>query len=85
MVKTALVSGRIAQLYSDRSVKLDNGMVYKPSRKNLKIGLKKGDLVTLRYYVESSGNKIFFEYVPGQGGLAPLPPYSPKLSDRQHK
>lgn len=85
MVKTALVSGRIAQLYSDRSVKLDNGMVYKPSRKNLKIGLKKGDLVTLRYYVESSGNKVFFEYVPGQGGLAPLPPYSPKPSDRQHK
>lgn len=84
-VKTELVSGKIVQIYNNRSVKLDNGSVYRPSRKGLKIDIQTGEAVTLRYLVETSGEKVFFEYAPGMGSLAPLAPYSPKAEERQNK
>ena len=85
VVKTELVSGKIVQISGDRSVKLDNGSVYRPSRTGLKVDLPVGEAVTLRYYVETSGQKVFFEYAPGMGSLVPLAPYSPKAGDRQNK
>ena len=85
VIKTELVSGRIVQGYADGSVKLDNGSIYRPSRKGLNIDIKPGEAVTLRYMVEPSGEKKFFEYAPGLGSLAPIPPYSPKAEDKRNK
>ena len=85
VVKTELVSGKIAQLHNDRSVSLSNGLVYKPSRKGLTIDLQKGTPVTLRYYVDNSGARIFFEYAAGEGSLAPMPSYSPSADDLRPK
>lgn len=85
VIKTELVSGRIVQVYADGSVKLDNGSIYRPSRKGMNIDIKQGEAVTLRYMVEPSGEKKFFEYAPGIGGLAPIPPPSPKAGDKRNK
>lgn len=85
VAKTWVVSGKIVQVYGNRSVKLDNGVVYIPSRKSLNVNLRPGEAVTLRYLVESSGEKKFFEYAPGGRSLEPLPPYSPKVEDRRNK
>lgn len=85
VIKTELVSGKIVQIYGDRSVKLDNGFVYLPSRKGLKVNLPAGEAVTLRYTGEVSGKKVFFEYAPGMGSLSPLVPYSPKEGSRKLK
>lgn len=85
VVKTELVSGKIVQVYADGSVKLDNGATYRPSRKGLKVDIRAGEAVTLRYMVEASGEKKFFEYAPGIGSLVPLPPYSPNAEDMRNK
>lgn len=85
VVKTEIVSGKIVQIYINGSVKLDNGVVYLPSRQGLNVNMRAGEAVTLRYIVETSGEKKFFEFAPGIGSLKPLPPYVPKAEDRQNK
>ena len=85
VAKTELVSGKIVQIYPNHSVKLDNGVTYLPSSKGLDVNLRAGEAVTLRYTVEPSGEKKFFEYAPGIGSLEPLRPYTPKPEDRQNK
>jgi hypothetical protein len=67
-VQTDVVSGNITNKHADRSVKLDNGKTYRPSRDELVIDLKVGAPVTLRYMVEDSIN-IFFEFAPGLDSL----------------
>lgn len=85
VVKTDVVSGKIVQIYANRSIRLDNGVIYLPSRKGLSVNLAPGETVTLRYMIENTGEKKFFEYAPGVGSLAPLPPYSPKAEDKRDK
>lgn len=85
VVQTEVASGKIVQLNADHSVKLDNGMSYRPSRPGLTVDVPAGAPVTLRYYVESSGDKVFFEYAPGLDALAPLPPYVPDEKERKNK
>jgi len=85
VAQTELVSGKIAQINDDHSVTLDDGSVYRPSRQGLKVDLRPGEAVTLRYLVEPSGDKMFFEYAPGMKSLEPLKPYSPKPEERQNK
>lgn len=85
VAKTEVVSGKIVQIYGNRSVKLDNGVIYLPSRKGLSVNLQPGAAVTLRYMVETSGEKKFFEYAPGIGSMEPLPPYAPKAEERRDK
>lgn len=85
VAQTELVSGKIVQINDDSSVSLDNGSIYRPSREGLKVELRPGETVTLRYLIETSGEKVFFEYAPGMDSLTPLAPYSPKSEDRQEK
>lgn len=69
VVESEVVSGNIAQKYVDRSIKLDNGGIYHPSREELVIDLPAGSPVTLRYYVDGSERNIFFEFAPGLDSL----------------
>ena len=85
VAKAEVVSGKIVQIYTNGSVKLDNGVVYLPSRQGLNINMRAGEAVTLRYIVEPSGEKKFFEYAPGAGSLKPLPPYLPKAEGKRNK
>ena len=73
-VQTQVVSGRIVAAHANNAVQLDNGSVYRPSRKGLKVDLRPGENVTLRYYKGQTGELVFFEYKPGVDSLAPLPP-----------
>lgn len=81
-VQTAIVSGRIVTHYENNSVKLDNGAVYRPSRKGLKVALRPGEAVTLRYYREQYGGLVFFEYAPGVNSLPALPSDQPPPGGR---
>lgn len=84
VVETAVVSGKIVQINTDHSVKLDNGIVYQPSRQTLNVDLAVGAPVTLRYMVEGEGGKVFFEYAPGLDSLSPLPRYAPSAEDKEN-
>lgn len=68
-VQTEVVSGTILEKYDDHSVKLDNREIYLPSREGLVINLHTGEAVTLRYVVDDSDKKIFFEFAPGSHSL----------------
>lgn len=76
-VQTVVVSGNITHVYDDRSVKLDNGKVYQPSRKELVLNLSVGEPVTLRYMVEESKN-VFFEFAPGMNSLKEIKTVRPE-------
>jgi hypothetical protein len=80
-VQTEVVSGNIAQKYEDRSIKLDNGKIYLPSREGLSIDLPVGEPVTLRYVVEDSNKNIFFEFASGLNSLKKLEPELPKKNN----
>ncbi|MFZ5774051.1 MAG: hypothetical protein ACOY3Z_01005 [Thermodesulfobacteriota bacterium] len=71
-VQSELISGRIMAFTDDKAVKLDNGVLYRPSRQGVRIQLQPGDVVTLRYYTESTGQKVYFEYAPGANSLQPM-------------
>ncbi|MFH1217461.1 MAG: hypothetical protein V1706_13250 [Pseudomonadota bacterium] len=66
--------GNIVEKYEDHSLKLDNGVIYKPSREGLNVDVQIGESVTLRYIVEDSDNNVFFEFAPGLNSLHELPP-----------
>ena len=53
-VQTEVVSGNIAQKYEDRSIKLDNGKIYLPSREGLSIDLPIGELNLRRVIAPAS-------------------------------
>jgi hypothetical protein len=80
-VQTEVASGNIIQKYEDHSVKLDNGIVYHPSRQGLVINVQVGEPVTLRYVVEDPGKNVFIEFAPGLNSLKASPP-APESSKR---
>jgi len=79
-VQTEVASGNIVQKYEDHSVKLDNGIVYHPSRQGLVINVQVGEPVTLRYVVEDPDKNVFIEFAPGLHSLNELPPESSRGS-----
>lgn len=70
-VRTELISGKIVALQSDQKIKLDNNVAYRPSHPGLKVNMKVGDVVTLRYYTEINGQRVYLEYAPGANSLTP--------------
>lgn len=77
-VQTDVASGRIVEKYDNNAVKLDDGNVYYPSRKDLAIDLQVGAPVTLRYVVQDSDKYVFFTFSPGFNSLEKLKPVDPK-------
>ncbi|OKY76715.1 MAG: hypothetical protein BM485_01190 [Desulfobulbaceae bacterium DB1] len=73
-LQSEIVSGNIVEKYEDHSLKLDNGVIYKPSREGLNVDVQIGEPVTLRYIAEDSDNNVFFEFAPGMNSLVKLPP-----------
>lgn len=69
IVREEVASGNIVQKNDDRSIKLDDGNLYYPSRKGLAVNLAAGEPVTLKYYVEVGKKNIFYEYAPGLKSL----------------
>lgn len=78
VVQTEVVSGNIVRKYGDHSVKLDNGEIYRPSRKGLVVELPVGEPITLRYFVEEADKNVFFEFAPGLNSLKKPGPVFPK-------
>lgn len=86
VVRTQVVSGKIAQIIDAKTVKLDNDQVYTSSRETLKMTLRPGDPVTLKYYVgQGSDKKVYFEYQPGLNSIPVDKTWEPKASERSHK
>lgn len=77
VVQTEVVSGNIAQKYTNHAVKLDNGKTYQPSREGLTIDLPVGEPVTLRI-VEGVEKNVFFEFAPGLKSLEKIESQLPK-------
>ena len=75
-IQAEVVSGYITQINSDRSVKLDNGNVYYPSRASLNIDIPVGGAVTLKYVAKDGNLNIFFEYAPRLDSLQNSTPNS---------
>ena len=75
-LETEVVSGTITAV-QDHAVELDgNGVFYYPANKEIKMNLKPGRVVTLRYYVDQSGQPVrkYVEYAAGKNKLAPKTP-----------
>lgn len=86
VVQTQVVSGKIVQIFDGKTVKLDNDQVYTASRPTLKMTLRPGDPVTLKYYAgQGSDKKVYFEYQPGIDALPADKPWAPQASERSHK
>ena len=80
VVETKIVSGTITAV-KNNAVELDgNGIFYYPAKKNMKMGLGPGKVVTLRYYVDNRDKPInkYIEYAPGADSLAPKAPPAEK-------
>lgn len=85
VVQTRVVSGHIVNQQADHSVRLDDGKLYIPSRKELAIDLAVGSPVTLRYYIEGSKQNVYFEYAPGLNSLQESKPALPVSNKQQFK
>jgi len=78
-VRTEVVSGKLLVVNVDNSIILDNKITYFPSRKSLRVGVKPGTVVTIRYAMQG-GRRIFSELALGRNSLQPSPasPTHPK-------
>ncbi|KJS30657.1 MAG: hypothetical protein VR64_15760 [Desulfatitalea sp. BRH_c12] len=81
-IETELVSGTVTSV-RDGAIELDgNGISYYPASQRIEVDLKIGSVVTLRYYVDNSGepvNKIV-EYALGRDSLAQ---WEPPVEDKE--
>lgn len=77
VIESKIISGTIT-LVQDNAVALDGGSVlYYPASSQIKMKLKPGSVVTLRYYVDKGGDEPvnkYFQYKVGMNSLRNPPP-----------
>lgn len=73
-VQMELVSGKVRRIQANKAVTLDDGKVYLPGLKTLNLAaVKVGDVITLKYFIQTGTKRIFVEYAPGSGSLSRPP------------
>lgn len=77
LIQTEVVSGVIARVDGNAVSLVGDQTVYYPDNERIKMELKPGNTVTLRYYVDHHGDqptRKYFEYAPGKNTLAKIIP-----------
>lgn len=73
-VQLEVVSGKVVHIQANQAVTLDDGKIYYPGSKAVNlIGVKAGDVLTLKYYIQTETKRVFVEYAMGRDSL-PRPP-----------
>lgn len=69
-----VVSGKVVKIQANQAVTLDDGKVYYSGKKPVNLdGVKAGDVITLKYFVQAETKRVIVEYGPGRDSL-PRPP-----------
>lgn len=69
-----VVSGKVVKVQANKVITLDDGKVYSPGKKIVNLaGVKAGDVITLKYFVQAETKRIFVEYAPGRDSLSRPP------------
>ncbi|MBU2539086.1 MAG: hypothetical protein KKH22_11670 [Proteobacteria bacterium] len=73
-VQLEVVSGKVVNIQANRTVTLDDGKIYYPGTNTVNLaGVKAGDVLTLKYYIQTETKRIFVEYALGRDSLARPP------------
>jgi hypothetical protein len=76
MIETEVVSGIISEKFDNQAVRLNNGMIYQPSREGFVVDVQVGEPITLRCVVEDSKKNVYIEFAPGLHSLKGQKPAS---------
>lgn len=69
-----VVSGKVVKIQANKDITLDDGKVYYSGKKPVNLaGVKAGDVITLKYFVQRETKRVIVEYGPGRDSL-PRPP-----------
>lgn len=67
-----VASGKVIKIQANQAVTLDDGKVYYSGGKKVNFsGVKAGDVITLKYFIQTDTKRVFVEYAPGAGSLLP--------------
>ena len=74
MITTELVWGQIISI-EDKSIELENGVVYHPADEYMELDITAGDTVTLEVYIDRKGKQLYLKFALGEDSLPmrPLP------------
>ncbi len=69
-----VVSGKVLKIQANQAITLDDGKVYYSGGKKVNFsGVKAGDVVTLKYFIQTDTKRVFVEYAPGRDSLSRPP------------
>lgn len=69
-----VVSGKVISIKANQAVTLDDGKVYYSGKKPVDFsGVKAGDVITLKYFIQTETKRVIVEYGPGRDSLSRPP------------
>jgi hypothetical protein len=73
-VQLEVISGKVVSIQANQTVTLDDGKVYQSGKKTLKlVGVRVGEVITLKYFVKAETKRVFVEYALGRDSLSRPP------------
>ena len=77
-IQTKIVSGQVVSITESNTIEMDDGFLYYPAKKNMRISVRQGEYISIRYYVDGNdqGKRKYIKYAPGKNSLKQT--YAPK-------
>ncbi|CCK80322.1 hypothetical protein [Desulfobacula toluolica] len=72
-VVTEIVSGQVVSITKENTIKMDDGFLYYPGKKNMVLSIKPGEYISIRYYIDGNDERKYIECTPGKNSLKATP------------
>jgi len=80
VITTQIAIGEIIEI-QDKTIELENGSLYYPTRKDTALSFQSGDIITIKFYKNPEGKNYYIEVALGENTLSASPP--PKQKKRK--
>ena len=72
-IVTEIVSGQVISISEENIIELDDGFLYYPAKKGIKLSIKPEEYISIRYYINGENERNYIEYLPGKNSLKATP------------
>ena len=72
-IVTEIVSGQVISITEENIIELNDGFLYYPVKKEIKLSIKPDEYISIRYYIDGESERKYIECVPGENSLKATP------------